>query len=54
MQLSRHHHKSEFSYLMSDQVLKIVEQHLYLGVIIGHKLSWQPHVDYVCGKAMNF
>jgi len=52
MQLSRCHYKSEFSYLMSGQVLNIVEQHSYLGVIIDHKLSWQPHVDYVCGKTM--
>jgi len=51
IQLSRHHHKSEFSYLMSDQVLNTVEQHLYLGVI-DHKLSWEPHVYYVCGKVM--
>jgi len=52
MQLSRHYHKSEFSYLMLGQVLNIVEWHFYLRVIIHHKLSWQPHVDYVCGKAM--
>ena len=52
MQLSKHHHKSEFLYSMSDQVLRIVEQHSYLGVIIDHQLSWKPHVEYVCGKAM--
>jgi len=52
MQLSKCHHVSEFSYSMSGQALNIVEQHSYLGVIIDHKLSWQPHVDYVCGKAM--
>jgi len=33
-------------------ILKIVEQHPYLGVIIDHQLSWKPHVDYVRGKAM--
>ena len=37
---------------MSGQVLRIVEQHSYLGVIIDHQLSWKPHVEYVCGKAM--
>ena len=36
---------------MSGQVLKIVEQHSYLGVIIDHQLSWNPHIDYVRGKA---
>ena len=48
MQLSKHHHKSKFLY----QVLKIVEQHSFLGVIIDHQLSWKQHVEYVCGKAM--
>ena len=52
MQLSKHQHISEFLYSMSGQVLNIVEQHSYLGVIIDHKLSWRPHVDYVCGKTM--
>ena len=37
---------------MSGQVLKNVEQHSYLGVIIDHQLSWKMHIDYVCGKAM--
>ena len=37
---------------MSGQVLKIVEQHSYLGVIIDHRLSWKPHVDYLSGKVM--
>ena len=52
MQLSKHHHKSEFSYFMSDQTLRTVKQHSYLGVIIYHQLSWKPHIEYVCGKAM--
>ena len=51
MQLSSH--KSEFSYSLSGQDLKIVEQHPYQGVIIDHQLSWTPHVDYVRGKVMN-
>ena len=37
---------------MSGQVLKIVKQHSYLGVIIDHQLSWKPHINYVCGKAI--
>jgi len=37
---------------MSGQALKIAKQHSYLGVIIDHQLSWKPHVDYVCSKAM--
>jgi len=37
---------------MLGQILNIIEQHSCLRVIIDHKLSWQPHVDYVCGKAM--
>ena len=49
MQLSKQHHKSKFLCSMSGH---IVEQHSYLGVIIDHKLSWQPYVDYACGKAM--
>jgi len=52
MQLSKHHHKNEFSCSMSGQDLKTVEQHPSLGVIIDHQLSWKPHVDYVRGKAM--
>ena len=51
-QLSKHRHKSEFLYSMSDQALKTVNQHSYLGVIIDHQLSWKPHIEYVCGKAM--
>ena len=31
--------------------LQIVEQHLYLGVYLHHRMSWQPQVDYVCNKA---
>ena len=52
MQLSKHYHKSEFSYLMSDQTLRTVKQHSYLGVIIDHQLSWKPHIEYVRGKAI--
>ena len=53
MQLSKYRHESEFLYSMSDQALRTVNQHSYLGVIIDHQLSWKPHIKYVCGKAMN-
>ena len=39
MQLSKCQHKSEFLCVMLGQVLKIIEQHPYLGVIIDHQLS---------------
>ena len=52
MQLSNQHHKSDFIYSMSGQALKIFKQYSYLGVIIDHQLSWKPHVDYMCRKAM--
>ena len=37
---------------MSVQILKIVVQLSYLGVIIDCQLSWKPHIEYVCGKAI--
>ena len=37
---------------MSGQVHKIIEQHSPLEIIIDHQLSWKPHIDYVCGKAI--
>jgi len=51
LQLSKHHHKSLFPYSMMGKLLKIVEQHSYLGIQIDHRLSWRPQVDYVCSKA---
>ena len=36
---------------MTGKLLKIVEQHSYLGIQIDHRLSWRPQVDYVCSKA---
>jgi len=24
---------------------------MYLGVKLDHRLSWRPHIDYVCNKA---
>ena len=36
---------------MNGTPLQPVDHHLYLGVYIHHKLSWQPQVDYICSKA---
>ena len=52
LQLSKHHHKCSFPYSMSGKLLKIVQQHSYLGIQIDHHLSWNSQVDYVCSKAM--
>ena len=43
--------ESNYIYSMNDTPLQTVEQHLYLGVYLHHKMSWQPQVDYVCNKA---
>ena len=37
---------------MSGQILRTVEQLSYLGVIMEHQLSWKPHIEYICCKAM--
>ena len=31
--------------------LDVVQQHAHLGICLDHKLSWQPRVNYFCGKA---
>ena len=36
---------------MSNTSLDVVQQHTHLGIRLDHKLSWEPHVNYVCGKA---
>ena len=51
MQTSNHHNKSLFSYVMNGTSLAVTEQHLYLGVKLHHRLSWKPHIDYICNKA---
>ena len=51
MQISNHHNKSLFSYVMNGTSLAVTEQHLYLGVKLHHRLSWKPHIDYICNKA---
>ena len=42
-----------YSYQMCGIHLEIVEQHNYtrLGVCLHHRMSWQPHIDFICNKA---
>ena len=35
----------------NNTLLEIVDHHLYLGIYLHYKLSWQPQVAYICGKA---
>ena len=51
LQVSTHYSKSHFSYQMCGVPLEIAEQHSYLGVRLHHRLSWQPHIDFICNKA---
>ena len=51
LQVSTHCTKSLFSYQMCSIPLKTVEQHSYLGVYLHHRMSWQPHIDFICNKA---
>ena len=40
-----------FTHGMSNIPLNVVQQHTYLGIRQDHKLSWEPHVNYICSKA---
>ena len=51
LQFTMRHNKSSFIYKMSNNSLDIVTEHNYLGVRLHHRLSWEPHVNYICGKA---
>ena len=51
LQFTTHHSKSTFTYKMSNIPLNIVSEHTYLGIRLHHTLSWEPHVNYICGKA---
>ena len=51
MQVSNHHSKSLFTYVMNGTSLAVTEQHLYLGVKLHHRLPWKPYIDYICNKA---
>ena len=51
IQFTTHNNKSLFTYEMSNTPLNVVQQHTYVGIRLDHKLSWEPHVNYVCSKA---
>ena len=36
---------------MSGIPLSTVLEHNYLGIRLHHKLSWDPHINYICSKA---
>ena len=40
-----------YVYTMDGTPLMTTEQYNYLGVQLHHKLSWEPHIDYICSKA---
>ena len=37
-------------YYIQNDVIKEVKHAKYLGVIIGHRLSWNEHINYITGK----
>ena len=51
LQITTHHNKSTFTYKMSDIPLATVLEHNYFGIRLHHKLSWDPHINYICNKA---
>ena len=36
---------------MSGVPLSTVLEHNYLGIFLHHKLSWDPHINFICSKA---
>lgn len=34
--------------------IDFVHQHMYIGLIIDHRLNWGPHINYVCDKLRSF
>jgi len=51
LQITMRHNKSIFAYNMFDTPLDTVLEHNYLGIRLHHKLSWEPHINYICAKA---
>ena len=51
LQFTLHQHKCCFTYKMSGVPLSTVLEHNYLGIRLHHKLSWDPHINYICSKA---
>ena len=50
MQVYRGHGLVHF-YTLCGQVLSVVEEAKYLGVLISNDLSWSPHISWITGKA---
>ena len=40
----------KFLFLYNARTLCIVDHYSYLGVVLGHKLSWEPHQNYISNK----
>jgi len=49
LQITTHHIKSVFAYKMPSTIATVFE-HNYLGIRLHYKLSWDPHVNYICNK----
>jgi len=43
-----------FCYTILGHTLTLVEQHMYLGVKLDHRLSWHPHVCSKANKLLGF
>jgi len=43
--MTKHHTKSFLCYTILGHTLTLVEQHMYLGVKLDHRLSWHPHIS---------
>jgi len=54
LQITTYHNKSTYTYKMSNVSLATVLEHNYLGIRLHHKLSWDPHINYICNKANRF
>jgi len=40
-----------FNYNLNNHSLSTSTQHLYLGILLDHKLSWSSHIDHISTKA---
>ena len=41
---------NSFSYTMQGLPLCVADHHSHLGVVLDHKLSWEPHQNYISNK----
>ena len=51
LQKTTRHSKNALTYKMSHIPLATVLEHDNLGIRLHHKLSWDPHINYICNKA---